>query len=320
MKKGTSLGQKASRIGNSLGIWLVVIVLAAFMSIMNDKFLTMDNIINVARQISVNAIIAVGVSFVILGGGMDLSTGLASTFAGCNAALLMTKCGMNMWLAILICLAAGILVGAVSGVIVTVLKIPPFIGTLGVQYVLHGVIQLLTNNMPISGLPEPFMIIGRGYIFDIIPVSVVIMAVFVAVGAIVLRYTPFGRNVLSVGENAVAARLSGINVTKTKIMIYAICGFCAAAAGIVQTSRMSSGQPSTGGDLAFQAIAAVFVGGTFKGSMMNTLAGVLALGLINNGLNLIGINPFWQKIALGVIIVLSVWLDQYRIKVAMNTK
>ncbi len=312
--KENNWGHKIAGIGNSLGAWLIVILMALILSVTTKAFLTPNNIINVVRQISVNAMVALGASFVVLGGEIDLSTGMASTFAGCNAALMMTKLGMPMIPAIIICLVVGVLVGCFTGFIVTILKIPAFIGSLGVQYMVQGATLLLTNSMPISGLSEEFLVLGRGYIANVIPVPTVIMAVFIIIGAIVLKYTPFGRSVISVGENATAARLSGIDVTRTKIAIFAICGFCAAAAGIVQASRLSSGQPASGGDLSLQALAAVYVGGTFKGSMLNTLAGALALGLVNNGLNLMGINPYWQKMALGIIIVLAVLFDQYRIK------
>lgn len=305
---------RIAKIGNSMGAWLIVILIAAILSFTTDTFLTSGNIINVVRQICVNAMVALGASFIVLAGEIDLSAGAAATFAGCNATLLMTKFGMNMWLSILISLAVGILTGIIIGFIVTRLEIPSFIGSLGVQYAILGLTLVFTNSMPISGLSESFLFLGRGYIFNAIPVPTIIMLVFFIIGAVVLKYTPFGRSVISVGENKIAARLSGINVNLTKVSVFAIGGLCAAAAGIVQASRMSSGQPGSGGDVSLQAIAAVYVGGTFKGSMLNTLAGALALGLINNGLNLLGVNPYWQKVALGVIIVLAVLLDQYRIK------
>ena len=312
--QGKTFRKRIANLGNTLGPWLIVALIAIILSVVADSFLTTDNVINVLRQISVNAIVALGVTFVVLGGEIDLSMGMNATFTGCVAALMLTKLGMSIWLTILICLAIGTLVGCFTGFIVTILKIPAFIGSLGVQYMLQGITLLLTNSMPISNLPAKFLVLGRGYIAQIIPVPTIIMAVFVVVGAFLLKYIPFGRNVLSVGENATAARLSGINVIFTKIVIFAICGFCSAAAGIVQASRLSSGQPASNADLSLQALAAVFVGGTFKGSMMNTLAGTLALGLVNNGLNQMGVNPYWQKLALGIIIILAVLLDQYRIQ------
>lgn len=299
---------------DKLGAWLIVLVISVLLTIVTDTFFTVSNIINVIRQITVVSIIALGSSFVVLGGEIDLSTGMAATFAGCNAALLMTKAGMSITLSILIALVVGTLVGTFTGWIVTKLSIPAFIGTLGMQYIILGMTLVFTKSMPVINLPEKFLVIGRGYIAEIIPVPTIIMAVFFVIGTITLKFTTFGRSVISVGENPVAANLSGLNVTRTKILIFTICGFCSAAAGIIQASRLSSGQPGSGADLSLQALAAVYIGGTFKGSMVNTLAGALAWGLINNGLNLLRVSAYWQKVALGSIIILSVLLDIVRAK------
>ncbi|MEG0914056.1 MAG: ABC transporter permease [Oscillospiraceae bacterium] len=299
-------------IASDMGAWLLIIVVAIILTIFTDTFLTWDNIINVLRQTCVVSIIALGASFVVLGGEIDLSTGMASTFAGCNTALLMTKFNVPVVPAILIALAVGIVIGTITGSIVTFWRIPAFIGSLGIQYIIQGLILVTTGSMPVTGLPDSFLVLGRGYIANTIPVPVILMLVFFAIGAVVLKYTPFGRSVIVVGENPEAAKLSGLNVKKTKILIFTICGFCAAFAGIVQASRMSSGQPSSGGDLSLQALAAVYIGGTFKGSMLNTLAGALAWGFVNNGLNLLGVNAYWQKVALGVVIIIAVLFDIVR--------
>jgi ribose/xylose/arabinose/galactoside ABC-type transport system permease subunit len=228
--------------------------------------------------------------------------------------------GINMWIAILIVLILGALIGILNGLVVTFLKIPSFIASLGMSYVILGATLLLTNSEPISGLPEKFMVLGRGYIAEIIPVPVIILIIFFAIGAFVLKYTAFGRSVISVGENKVAARLSGIDVIKTKILVFAIGGFTAASAGVVMASRLSSGQPMAGGDIGLTAIAAVFVGGTERASALNVLAGAFVLGLVNNGLNLLKVNAYWQKVALGLIIILAVLLDQIRASRAVAVK
>lgn len=303
-----------------MGAWLLILVVGLILSLTTDTFLTWDNLINVLRQTCVVSIIALGASFVVLGGEIDLSTGMASTFAGCNAALMVTQLNLPTWAAILIALAIGCAVGTFTGCIVTYLKIPAFIGSLGVQYIVQGALLIVTKSMPIIGLPENFLYLGRGYLWDVIPVPVIIMLVFFAIGAFVLRYTPFGRSVIAVGENPEAAKLSGLRVKRTKVLIFTICGFCAAFAGIVQTARMSSGQPSSGGDLSLQALAAVYIGGTFKGSMLNTLAGALAWGFVNNGLNLLKVNAYWQKVTLGIIIIVAVLFDNFRAKLAAKQK
>lgn len=312
--KNRSLKSTLIKLEDKLGAWLIVIVISILLTIVTDTFFTTSNIINVIRQITVVSIIALGSSFVVLGGEIDLSTGMAATFAGCNAALLMTKAGMSVTLSILIALIVGTIIGTFTGWIVTKLSIPAFIGSLGMQYIILGMTLVFTKSMPVINLPEKFLVIGRGYVAGTIPVPTIIMAIFFLVGAVTLKYTTFGRSVISVGENPVAAKLSGLNVTKTKILIFTICGFCAAAAGVIQASRLSSGQPGSGADLSLQALAAVYIGGTFKGSMVNTLAGALAWGLINNGLNLLRVSAYWQKVALGTIIILSVLLDIIRAK------
>lgn len=287
IKEKTSFGQKLNKFTDAMGVWLVVLLFFIILSLATDNFLTYANLTNVVRQICVNALVALGASYVILGGEIDLSTSNMCAFAGCGAALLM-RAGVNMWLAMLIMLVIGALIGCLTGVIVNYLKIPSFIASLGTTL-------LLTNSEPISGLPEGFMTFGRGYVFDVIPVPVIILAIMFAVGGFVFKYTSFGRSVISVGENITAAKLSGINVSRTKVAIFSIGGFSAALAGIVLASRLSSGQPMAGTDIGLQAIAAVYVGGTSKGSALNVLAGSLALGLVNNGLNLLEVNAYWQR-------------------------
>lgn len=320
MKKDKLLA-RAGMIASDMGAWLLIIVIGIIMSIATDTFLSWSNISNVIRQTAVVSIIAMGVSFVVLGGEIDLSTGMASTLAGCNTAIFIVKMGINPVLAILIAIVIGLMFGLFAGYIVTILKIPAFIGTLGVQYIIQGTILVTTNSMPITGFPDGFLFLGRGYILNgLIPVPIIIMAVFFAVGAFVLRYTIFGRSVIAVGENADAAKLSGLNVNRTKILMFVICGFCSACGGILQASRMSSGQPGSGTDISMQALAAVYIGGTFKGSMLNTLAGALAWGFVNNALNLLGVNAYWQKISLGIVIIIAVLFDIFRMKMSTAKK
>lgn len=312
-----SVGKKVVNVINNMGAWLIILILFIVMTIAKgDKFLSVDNILNVFRQVCVVSIAALGVSFVVLGGEIDLSSGMNATFAGCNAAILITQKGIPMWPAILIAVLIGAVIGTISGLVVTYWRIPSFIGTLGMQYIVQGLVLVTTNSMPVTGLPDAFLYLGRGYIAGFIPVPVVIMLVFYAIGAFVLKYTPFGRSVIAVGENAEAAVLSGLKVNLTKVMMFAIGGFCAAFAGIIMTARLSSGQPSSGGDMSLQALAAVYIGGTFKGSMINTLAGALAWGFVNNGLNLLSVNAYWQKVALGAVIIAAVLYDSIRAKLS----
>ncbi|WP_308753103.1 ABC transporter permease [uncultured Anaerotruncus sp.] len=310
-KRNLTAGKMVSYAWNKLGVWLVFIILFILLAFANEKFLLPANLINVVRQICVNAVVALGATYVVLCGEIDLSQSSLAVLAGCGCAMLIMKAGMNIYLAMVISLAAGTVVGALMGLIVTKLRVQSFIATLGMQYALAGVVLLLTNSQPITGLPDSFAVFGRGYVGPI-PVPSIILVVVFLIGAFVLKYTAFGRNVLAVGENPTAANLSGINVHRTKIAVFAIAGLMSAMGGLLLTARLSSGQPSSGSDLSLQALAAVFVGGASRGSVMNTLAGALIMGLINNGLNLMEVNAYWQKVALGFIIVGAVALDMFR--------
>lgn len=317
--KSNNLKNISAKIADKLGAWLLIIVIAAIMLFTSDKFLTTTNMINVFRQIAVVSIAAIGVSFVILGGGFDLSTGMIATFAGCNTALFMKNLGWNMFFAMTVAILIGIAIGTINGLLITYLKIPPFICTLGMQYVVNGLIFVTTKSVPITGLPEAFLKIGRGYIFGFLPVPVLIMFLFVLVGHIVLKYTVFGRSIVAIGENETAAKLSGLNLNLIKVSMYALSGFCVSCAGIVLAARLSSGQPNSGADLSLQAIAAVYIGGTFKGSIVNTLAGALVWGFMNNALNLMNVNAYWQKVALGIVIIGAVLFDTFRAKLASKS-
>ncbi len=323
MKEKSMSGNKSKKPGNivsliadKLGAWLLIIVIVVVMIFANDKFLTSSNIINVLRQICVVSIASVGVSLVILGGGFDLSTGMIATFAGCNSAALVVNHGWGLVPALLVAILIGVVIGTINGLLITYLKVAPFICTLGMQYAINGLILVTTRSVPITGLPESYLFLGRGYIGGWLPVPVVIMILFILAGHILLKYTVFGRSIIAIGENENASKLSGLNVNLVKVAMYSFSGFCVSCAGIVLTARLSSGQPTSGADLALQAIAAVYIGGTFKGSVINTLAGTLVWGFMNNALNLMNVNAYWQDVALGIVIIAAVLFDTFRARLA----
>lgn len=299
------------------GIWMIFIVMFLLLSFVTDKFFTPTNLINVVRQIAVTSIASLGAVFAIFGGEIDLSQGNLAALTGCMCAILMKHYGYSTPVAIAASLVVAAMFGFFVGYLVAVLKVPAFIATLGMQYVYQGLTLVITNSQPITGLPDGFTIIGRGYLFGL-PIPTIILAVLFAIGFFIFRYTCFGRNVISTGENYMASKLSGINVVFTKIMIFVISSLMGAVAGIVLTARLASGQPTAASDLSLQAISAVFVGGTAGGNVFNTLGGALVIGLINNGLNMMGVNAYWQKFALGAIIVFAVSLDAVRKKGALN--
>lgn len=234
---------KLGRTLDNAGIMLIFVGLFIILSIVTDNFLTTTNLINVVRQIAVTAIAALGTAFVIQGGEIDLSQGNLAALTGCVCAKLMVDSGMSIPIAMLLALLIGIVCGLIVGFIVAVVKVPAFIATLGMQYVYQGLTLVVTNSKPITGLPEQFQELGRGYILGL-PVPTIITAVLFAIGFFVFRYMAFGRNVLATGENYNAAELSGINVVLTKVMIFVVSSAMAAIAGFVLTARLASGQPT----------------------------------------------------------------------------
>lgn len=302
-------------IWGRLGVWLIAILLFAVMSFANKNFLTASNLINVIRQVAVTGIVALGATFVVTSGEIDLSQGGVVCLSGCLCAHMMMNMGMNPWIATIITIIINTAAMSFIGCIIAFLNVPSFIATLGFNYALSGLVLLLTNSKAITGLPTNFTDMARGYILNnTIPIVAIILLVLYLAGTFVQKYTVFGRNVAIVGENRQAAQLSGINVRLIKVLAFAVGGACSAFAGIILAARLGSGQPSSGSDSSLMALAAVYVGGASKSSVSNTLAGTLIIGMINNGLNLIGLAAAWKEIILGAIIVIAVVLDILRSK------
>lgn len=309
--------ERSSKINvswNDMGIFIILALLIVILSVIKPIFLTPDNIINVIRQVTIVAIIGIGMSFVLISGEIDLSVGSICALSG----IIVTIClrdGFGMAVSIIMALGAAALCGVVNGTIHVFAKIPSFIVTMGMLNVARGIVLVITNSYSITGLPDSFKVIGRGYVGPI-PVPVIIMAVCYVIGFVVLKYTRFGRSAYSIGGNIEAARLSGVPVVKNKILIYIICGLTAGIAGIILSSRMFSGQPSAGSGLELDAIAACVIGGTSttggKGRLWGTFLGALIMGIITNGMNLMNISTNWQLIVQGMIIVIAVGLDRIK--------
>ncbi|EMB50511.1 ribose ABC transporter permease [Vibrio mimicus] len=291
-------------------LFLVVVV-----SFLNPDFFTVDNILNILRQTSVNAIIAVGMTLVILTAGIDLSVGSVLALCGAFAATLVAM-EVPVLVAVPTALLAGAALGAISGIIIAKGKVQAFIATLVTMTLLRGVTMVYTDGRPIStgftDTADTFAWFGTGYALGI-PVPVWLMVVVFAGAWYLLNHTRFGRYVYAVGGNESATRLSGINVDRVKIGVYAICGLLAALAGIIVTSRLSSAQPTAGMGYELDAIAAVVLGGTSlmggKGRIMGTLIGALIIGFLNNALNLLDVSSYYQMIAKAVVILLAVLVD-----------
>ncbi|YCO00504.1 ribose ABC transporter permease [Vibrio sp. VNB-15] len=291
-------------------IFLIVVV-----SFLNPNFFTVDNILNILRQTSVNAIIAVGMTLVILTAGIDLSVGSVLALCGAFAAS-MIALEVPVLIAVPTALFAGAALGAISGIIIAKGKVQAFIATLVTMTLLRGVTMVYTDGRPIStgftDTADAFAWFGTGYALGI-PVPVWLMVIVFAAVWYLLNHTRFGRYVYALGGNESATRLSGINVDRVKIGVYAICGMLAALAGIIVTSRLSSAQPTAGMGYELDAIAAVVLGGTSlmggKGRIMGTLIGALIIGFLNNALNLLDVSSYYQMIAKAVVILLAVLVD-----------
>ncbi|SON49154.1 ribose ABC transporter permease [Vibrio tapetis] len=291
-------------------IFLIVVV-----SFLNPNFFTVDNILNILRQTSVNAIIAVGMTLVILTAGIDLSVGSVLALCGAFAASLIAM-EVPVLIAVPTALLAGAALGAISGIIIAKGKVQAFIATLVTMTLLRGVTMVYTEGRPIStgftDTGDAFAWFGTGYALGI-PVPVWLMVIVFASVWYLLNHTRFGRYIYALGGNESATRLSGINVDRVKIGVYAICGLLAALAGLIVTSRLSSAQPTAGMGYELDAIAAVVLGGTSlaggRGRIMGTLIGALIIGFLNNALNLLDVSSYYQMIAKAVVILLAVLID-----------
>jgi ribose/xylose/arabinose/galactoside ABC-type transport system permease subunit len=291
----------------------VLVALCIVFGSVNPNFWSEVNVANVSRQISILALISIGQTFAILSGGIDLSVGSLLALVSIVCAQQMLAFGLVG--GIVAGVLAGVISGAVTGFLIAKAKLPPFIATLGMLVAARGVALTLSGGLPVVGLPRAFLFIGAGK-FGPIPVPAFIAAVAFILGHIMLSRTRFGRYVYAMGSNEEAAILSGINVVKYKILVYVFSGLFAGIAGVVLTSRVISGQPTLGEMQELYAIAAVVIGGGKitggVGSIGQTLMGVLILGVLANGLNLIQVSSYIQNIVIGAIIVLAVYVDLAR--------
>ncbi|BAK79785.1 ribose ABC transporter [Candidatus Arthromitus sp. SFB-mouse-Yit] len=274
--------------------------------------MTLSNITNIFTQVSTNAIIAIGMTFVILTGGIDLSVGSTVAISGALAASIL-KSTNNIPLAILVAAITGIVIGLINGILISKGKLQAFIVTLATMTIFRGATLVFTNGTPISKLSETFVKIGNGKI-GFIPIPVIITIVILIISIYLLTQTRFGRYLYALGGNEDSAKLSGINTNKIKTLVYVISGFASSIAGIIITSRIGSASPNAGTSFELDAIAAVVIGGTSlsggEGKITGTIIGALIIGVLNNGLNLMNVSPFYQSIVKGLVILIAVLLDK----------
>ncbi|BET04939.1 hypothetical protein MASAN616_08020 [Streptococcus sp. SN-1] len=297
---------------------IALIILMAVITIINSNFLTANNLLNLLLQVTSNALIAFGMTFVILTGGIDLSVGSILALSSALTAGLLGS-GMPVTLAILISLILGCILGVMNGLLISYGKLAPFIVTLATMTIFRGATLVYTNGNPITkGLSDTFLFqfLGQGYIVGI-PFPVIIMFIVFIILYVLLHKTAFGKSVYAIGGNEKAAYISGLKLNKVKIIIYSISGIMASISGLIITSRLSSAQPTAGASYEMDAIAAVVLGGTSlsggKGRILGTLIGALIIGVLNNGLNIIGVSAFWQQVVKGVVILIAVLIDRFKV-------
>jgi len=310
-----------SFIRANLGILTGLVVLCVVIAVLNPNFLTTNNLLNVLRQTSTNLYLALAMTMVIILGGIDLSVGSVMALSGVVTAMLIALFGAPLLLAVAAGLLVGTLFGALNGYVAATTVIPPFIITLATLNIGRGAAYVLTDGQPVRVMSDAFNFIGSGYIGGVLPTPVLYSIIFVILCYLIMNKTKMGRYIYAVGGNPEAARFSGINIRRVKFFAYTFSGFMAGFAGIVLASRMFSGQPTAGVAAELDAIAAaVVLGGTSMtggyGRIGGTVIGALIIGVLSNGLNLIGVSSFWQYIVKGIVILIAVYADVFKRKTA----
>lgn len=294
------------------GMLIILVGLIILMSILEPNFLSSGNIINIVRQMSVIGIVAIGVTFVIITSGIDLSSGSVIALTSVIVASVAQAGSYPVIIAILVALLVGLSTGVINGTLIAKGGIAPFIVTLGMMTAARGMALLYSGGRPIGGLSDTFQFIGQGIIFGL-PIPILIFAFIGIVSFVLLNKTKFGKYVYAIGGNEQAAMIAGVNVTKIKIMVYAYAGLLSGLAGMILTSRIASGQPTAGTMYELDAIAAAVIGGTSLaggiGTIGGTIIGALIIGVMNNGLDLMNVSSYWQQILKGVIITVAVYID-----------
>jgi len=312
--------EKVAKLTKRSILELVLLLLCVVLSFKADGFFTADNFLNILRNVSMQGVIAFGMTMVIISGEIDLSVGSAVAFAGCLTAVLtrtLMQAGLSpvaaVWLAILASIVLGFAIGSLTGYIRSRLEVPTFITTLAWMTVLRGAAFLITNGFPVSSFPDWYNYLGGGYLFGIPFPAIIFLIVFIVV-FVLMDYTSFGRSIYAVGGNDEAARLSGINVKRVKIIVMGIVASLAALSGVMQSAEIMSGTATTATGWELEVIAAVIIGGTSftggVGRVRGTLVGVIFLGVLVNGMTLMNISEYWQFVVRGVLILFAVLINR----------
>lgn len=327
MKRKSSIPRPLAPIVNfvraNAGILIGFLVLCIIVSVVNPVFLSSTNMLNVLRQITTNLYLAMAMTMVIIIGGIDLSVGSIVAVVGVVTAMSIAILGFPIALAVACGILLGVAFGALNGVFAATTTIPPFIITLAMMNIARGIAFILTEGAPVRVMDPTFNFIGSGFIW-FIPIPVVYLIILIVICVFIMNKTKLGRHIYAVGGNVEAARFSGINIKRVKMFAFTFSGFMAGFAGVVLASRMFSGQPTAGQGAELDAIAAVVLGGTSMrggiGTIGGTVVGALVIGVLNNGLNLMGVSSFWQDVVKGIVILAAVYADVIRRRRAETAK
>ncbi|MFD0692653.1 ABC transporter permease [Paenibacillus sp. GCM10027628] len=300
------------QIYKKYGIYIVLMFVLAFFGSFAPHFMSVDNVMNILRQVSMFGIVVVGVTFVMISGGMDLSVGGQMAVTGMIVGNLMVKMGIGIVPACILGIIIGTLIGAINGLISVKFNILPIIVTLGTMLALQGLAFVITKGIPVFGLPRGFAMLGQGY-FGPIPIPVIIFVIVIAVAWFILKKTYFGRYVYAMGGSREAARLAGINIEKMTYLVYALCGFITSIASLIMLSRTNSAQPAAGASYPFDCMTAAVLGGISfaggEGKVGGAVVGVLIIGILNNGLQLMNVDSNWQGLIKGIVLIAAVGVD-----------
>ncbi len=298
-------------------IYFILLLCCIVFSIASPNFLTSSNLLNILRASSMMGIVECGVTMVMIGGGMDMSVGGQMSLNGFILALLMVNFQVPLFVVILVALGLGLMEGIANGVIGIKLGVAPMVVTLATMTIFQALTKVITAGKAVSGFSDAFLSIGKGYVFGIIPIPVLVFVIIVAICQFVMTKTYFGRQIFAMGGNTEAARLSGVNTNLLTVMLYAICGFITAIASIIMLSRTASAQTTAGGSYAFDCMTAAVLGGIGlkggEGSVIGVVIGAIVIGVLSNGFVMIGVNENWQSVIKGIILLIAVGIDKIKI-------
>ena len=306
-------------MGREIGVFVALIAVMVVFSAIDEHYFTMVNLIDIVDQSTINGLIAIGMTFVIVTGGIDLSVGSVMAIVIVLVGRLLTEQGMDPISATIVGIVLGFALGSFNGFLITRLKLQPFIATLGTMSVYRGFAYIITSGWPVLNIPQEFRTMLDGDFFSIFRISILILLIFAFITHILIKSTRFGNYVYAIGSNEEATRLSGVSVDFNKLMTYGLCGVGAALAGMVMLARLGTGEPAAGQGYELNAIAAAAIGGTSlaggKGTIIGTLLGAFLLSALKVGLVVVGVDAFWQYIATGGIIVVAAYFEVLQNKI-----